>query len=149
MLNARVVDKNAIDFSDMHVKLRGPGNMKLPRTPYNLEQAALCATNELSGLNGIESIGRVLWGVLEAYANELQMERGDGIPAGHVTEEQIAEAIVHFSGNMTGMEECPIVAEGSGVPVSKLLRRVIGVTTEVYENTDLGEKLAAIEFPTA
>lgn len=64
-------DKSAVSAGEMSVKLRHTEtNSKLPRTPYNLESAVGVLAMEVAGLNGEESLDRMLTAVLWQAADD-------------------------------------------------------------------------------
>jgi hypothetical protein len=92
-------DKNAVHPDDIRVKLRGGDDVKIPRTPYNLESAIVALLREVYAINGEESIYRVVNEAAGMMIDDVPL------PAGIAYIGKLAQIAINApQGEMTGSE---------------------------------------------
>lgn len=95
----REYDKNAVPAERLSIKLRGPDNGKLPRTPYNVEQAIAALFVEALSLSGEEAAYRVMREMATAFAHDKGWIEGEH-PSGSVQMEYDVAAATEMLVNM-------------------------------------------------
>lgn len=123
-------DKNAVDATELRIKLRhGESNAKLPRTPYNLEQAIVALFHEALDLSGEESAYRVMRELAQAFAFDKGWIKGEH-PTDQTQLEMDIAAGIEMLVNMWRKSEEAVSGEQVAAKIVSELRDTELVTKE-------------------